>query len=96
MTKSFLREVGLILLSGILFYPFAVAGVFTALILFGEGGSSTDSRITICVVGSLIVLSLVFVRLYWPNKVFKYWWSTVLCLILIWSQYFLFTNKIHV
>jgi len=95
MTKSIIKEILLILLAGILFYPFAFGGTLVAMLIYGEGSSLTEERNIVCVIISLVLLSMVFLRLYWPNKVFKTWWSPIFCLVLIWSQYLLWSNKIH-
>jgi hypothetical protein len=78
-----------------LFYPFAFVGTLVSMVIYGEGSSFTAEGNIVCVIISLVLLSIVFLRLYWPNKVFKTWWSPPFCLLLIWSQYFLWSNKIH-
>lgn len=95
MKKSTLKEILLIALAAVLFYPFFFLGGIAAILLFGEGSSLTDKKIVICTIASLALLSIVFARLYRPNGVFKKWWSPVLCLLLIWGQFFLMSGKIQ-
>jgi len=88
-----LKEMLLIILCAALVYPFAFLGSLAALLFFGEGSSLTNARVNSCIVVSLGILSLVFVRLYWPNKVLEKWWSVFICLFVIWTPFFLFLNK---
>jgi hypothetical protein len=94
MSKSFFREILLILLAGILFYPFVFMAQFLSVLLFGEGASLTDAKAGYVIVIVLILLSIIFIRLYWPSKNIKNWWVMIIRLLMIWTQYILFFARI--